>query len=158
MPMDPLKQSQLREEIELDSRLDFATVHRRRRLIPALSSLPWVLVVALSLLSIYLYRTASDRPGFNNGWETDFGPAKSALRIKQVRFTGSPGFTENGTFYVPNSGPVQYVGLPTPEIDEAWHELTKNRYIKITEEEAKNTWPENYRDFWDSNYNAYIAG
>ena len=64
---------------------------------------------------------------FTNFWSNFIVPAKAALRMKQVRFTGSPAFTDDGTFYVPNPGPVQYVGLPSPEIDEAWHQLTKGR-------------------------------
>lgn len=42
--------------------------------------------------------------------------------------------------------------------DVSTNAIIKDRYIKITEQEAKNTWPENYKDFWDNNYNAYIAG
>ena len=145
---DPSKYSQIREEIKLDSRLSFDAVQQKRSRKPILSSLPWVLVVFLSFLSLFLYRTANSRR--SSGWDTDFGkmhwfhnvdycilwqllvncigPAKLALRMKQVRFTGSPAFTDNGSFYVPNSGPVQYVGAPTPEIDEAWHQLTKGKW------------------------------
>lgn len=45
--------------------------------------------------------------------------------MKQVRFTGGPAYTENGSFYIPNPGKIKYVGVPTPEIDEAWEHITK---------------------------------
>lgn len=73
MPVDPSKQSQLREEIELDPRLDFKAVHQTRSRKLALAGLPWVLVVILCFINSYLYWQANIGPGPSNGWETDFG-------------------------------------------------------------------------------------
>ena len=44
--------------------------------------------------------------------------------METVTFTGAPVFMENGTFYVPNPGKTKFVGQPSPEIDEAWEEIT----------------------------------
>ena len=52
------------------------------------------------------------------------GPSKSAIEVEQVIFNGSPSFTEDGRIFIPNPGPVKYVGDPSPEIDEAWEYLT----------------------------------
>ena len=53
------------------------------------------------------------------------GASHSRLETHQVRFTGSPGFRDDGTEYMPHreDQPV-YVGPPSEEVDEAWNQLT----------------------------------
>jgi hypothetical protein len=57
------------------------------------------------------------------------GPALSAIKLERVTFTGSPSYLPNGQVYVPNPGPIKYVGDPTPEMDAAWDALTAGRNI-----------------------------
>jgi hypothetical protein len=58
-------------------------------------------------------------------WLTESSePAHGEIDLEVVTFTGSPVFHENGTFYVPRPGRKAYIGTPSPEIDQAWDELT----------------------------------
>jgi hypothetical protein len=50
-------------------------------------------------------------------------PSKEAIELELVTFTGGPAFDEDGEFYVPNPGNVDYVGDPSPEVDDAWAKL-----------------------------------
>lgn len=101
---------------------------------------------------LYLYHQVSQcliNEGFLNGFDTELGkincgdptlpgqalpadpnrnmtigPAKSAIQPVQVRFTGGLYYDERGKPYrqIPEGFP-QYVGEPTPEIDQAWAKL-----------------------------------
>jgi hypothetical protein len=103
------------------------------------------------------------------------GPAKSAIKFEEVKFNGGPSFHENKTLYIPNPDPIRYVGTPSAEIDKAWEDLTDGksenilrrtmadgltlaRYILITEEEARDTWGEEYVEFWDPYRGGYEVG
>lgn len=82
MPLDPLKQYRLREEIEHDPSLNFNATHQKLSRQSALATFPWLLVIILSFLSLYLYREEHIRPSQSNGWETDFG--KSSLQDFEI--------------------------------------------------------------------------
>lgn len=43
--------------------------------------------------------------------------------MEEVRFTGSPTYSENGTYYVPRPASFNYTGDPSPELDMAWEKL-----------------------------------
>jgi hypothetical protein len=76
---------------------------------------------------VLIFSISLRRPSFLTGADVSsyfVGPAKSALRMKQVTFTGGPSFRANGSIFIPNPDTVKYVGTPTPEIDEAWELLT----------------------------------
>ncbi|KAH8816706.1 hypothetical protein F5884DRAFT_777023 [Xylogone sp. PMI_703] len=66
-----------------------------------------------------------------------------------VRFSGAAGFYDNGTAYViKEKDELQYVGDPSPEMDQAWEELIFGRYINITENEAKHAWGDKYDQYY----------
>jgi hypothetical protein len=51
-------------------------------------------------------------------------PARSAIEVNEVRFSGSLRYTDKGHIYVdyPPNEP-KYFGEPSPEIDKAWQDL-----------------------------------
>lgn len=74
--LDRSKYSQVKEEIENDSELSFRSEFEQKRLRSLISSIiPWVFVVLLSFLSLFLYlKTHSlHHGGLDGGWDTDFG-------------------------------------------------------------------------------------
>lgn len=92
-----------------------------------------------------------------------------------MKFNGGPAFYDNGTLYIPNPDAIKYVGEPSAEIDKAWEDLTDgkfpktvresmtetialDRYILITEEEARDTWGSEYVGFWDPYRGGYEVG
>ncbi|KAK4444366.1 hypothetical protein QBC34DRAFT_360343 [Podospora aff. communis PSN243] len=89
---------------------------------------------------------------------TDFKPLRSEIETEIVTFTGAPVFMENGTFYVPNPGDKTYIGEPSPEIDEAWEEITAGRYFLITAEEATDAFGSASDLYWNDKVGGYMAG
>lgn len=84
---------------------------------------------------------------------------------------------ENGTFHVPNPGKTTYTGLPSPEIDNAWEEITAGestasfellsllitnyhagRYFRITAEEAIEAFGSASDVYWNDKVGGYMAG
>ncbi|CRG91662.1 hypothetical protein PISL3812_08712 [Talaromyces islandicus] len=129
--------------------------------------LPWIVsTIALAWLSAYLYLNSLppaqlQEHSFATGWKTDFGPARSAISIEEVTFTGGPMYSENGTYYVPHPAAINYTADPSPELDRAWEELTWGRYIVLTEQEAKDAFEEQFGDvqqFWSPSRGGYISG
>jgi len=57
---------------------------------------------------------------------------KQSIRLHRKRFSGATRAHPNGTLYhVFASGEPRYVGLPSPDIDDAWDTLLGNRYIRF---------------------------
>jgi len=122
--------------------------------------LPWVLTLFFASIALieHLSQTqVSSLGSYSTGWETDLAAARPYIKTEQVRFTGAPAFDENGQSYTPHPGPTEYNGEGS-EIDQAWEELTKGRYIRITEEEAHDAWGEDISAFWEPMANSYVAG
>ncbi|MCJ1355237.1 MAG: hypothetical protein MMC33_005228 [Icmadophila ericetorum] len=126
--------------------------------------LPWLISATLATLSLYQFLSSRPHPlgTFDSGWKTDFAPARPWVAVEQVKFTGSPAFTENTTYWVPNPGPKKYVGNPSAEIDANWDAITWGRYILITEQEARGAFTEQYGDdlskFWSPIHGGYYVG
>ncbi|KAJ3568664.1 hypothetical protein NPX13_g6343 [Xylaria arbuscula] len=130
---------------------------------------PWVIVGSLWLLSIILtiFATVSitlkiqfrDPLGtLGSGYSTDFHSARIAANSVQQTFTGSPKFdVERGEYIPPHSPSLKYIGS-SPEVNNAWAELVKNRYFLLTDQEAKETLGENYTEFWDELRGGYLGG
>ncbi|ROV93686.1 hypothetical protein VPNG_08869 [Cytospora leucostoma] len=70
---------------------------------------------------------------------------------------GGPIFQEDGKLVVPHQD-ATYLGEPREELDVAWRNLTQSTYIRITEEEAKTTWPDEYKNYWSESRSGYVAG
>jgi hypothetical protein len=106
-------------------------------------AIPWIISFLFALLSFLLWMQhskAAHSGAFGRGYATDFGmllflamrcfadssvevPSKEAIELELVTFTGGPAFGEDGEFYVPNLGNVDYIGDPSPEVDDAWAKL-----------------------------------
>ncbi|KIN09168.1 hypothetical protein OIDMADRAFT_48993 [Oidiodendron maius Zn] len=126
------------------------------------ASLTWIILTFIfATLSAYLYfcsPTLSPLGTFENGFLTDFGPATSIISIHQREFTGSPQFS-NGAEYIPQgSETLRYIGDPSPEIDDSWNALTRNRYFLLSDEEAYAAWGDSYKDFWSDQFGGYLTG
>lgn len=71
--------------------------------------------------------------------DSKLGPAKESIELQEVTYTSK--FTYNATddSYYREFDPAmpQYVGAPTPEIDEAWEDLLAGQYIAFSESEAR---------------------
>lgn len=50
-------------------------------------------------------------------------PARSALDVVKVQFTGKLTYNNKGELYIDGAGDPEYFGQPSPAIDEAWMDL-----------------------------------
>lgn len=87
------------------------------------------------------------------------------IPLEQVRFSGSPQFSPNGTMShkpfddsIPWPENVRYFGEPSLEIDANWNKLIEWRYFSISENEAKMVWPDTYQDYVDELDGGWSAG
>ncbi|KIM95540.1 hypothetical protein OIDMADRAFT_133628 [Oidiodendron maius Zn] len=86
------------------------------------------------------HQKTSPASSFSTGFGTEFDPIKSHIKEESKMFWGGPRWYDNGTgYHVRNPSEPVYVGPPTDEMDDAWHNLLTNRYFNITEEEAELT-------------------
>lgn len=53
-------------------------------------------------------------------------------------------------------GVTEFIGNGT-EIDDNWHELIKDRYFVISEEEAKAAWPNDYQKYYHTAAGWYVG-
>ncbi|KAF2207417.1 hypothetical protein CERZMDRAFT_16581, partial [Cercospora zeae-maydis SCOH1-5] len=97
-------------------------------------------------------------------YSTDFRPARHAVELEQVRFTGSPKFDDNGDpFLVYPPDQILYTGPPSGQIDLEWEELIKKRYFLIDDDEAREAWGPNYQQYYrypdqGDKKGGYVAG
>lgn len=62
---------------------------------------------------------------------------KSSIRLHQIQFSSAIRDHPNGTLYMAfDPSEPRYVGPPSDEIDAAWRELLKGRYIRFSDEET----------------------
>ncbi|KAF2101283.1 hypothetical protein NA57DRAFT_72725 [Rhizodiscina lignyota] len=141
--------------------LEEETFTRSSRSRRCLSLLPWILtaVLATACVLLLLDRRAYLRHGsFDRGYSTDFAGAKPFIRLKDVRFTGSPEFGPDGEERVPLDSPsLQYIGNGKA-VDDAWTGLVKDRYFLLTDDEAREAWGSEYTEYWDELRGGYLAG
>ncbi|KAL6792165.1 hypothetical protein GGI42DRAFT_346536 [Trichoderma sp. SZMC 28013] len=123
--------------------------------------LPWILTLvfmATSFAQYELREKSSQSEEYSLLRPTDFKSASSEIELEIVTFTGAPVFMENGTFHVPNPGKTRYTGPPSPEIDNAWEEITAGRYFRITAEEAIEAFGSASDVYWNDKVGGYMAG
>ena len=105
--------------------------------------------------------------------------ARPYIEKHDTVFTGGPVFAPNGTYYVPHPDKIDYVGEPSPGVDQAWEELTwgiigtvsapmwrlidPGRYFLITKEEAEVNLRRDYsnddlEEFWSPKRGGYDVG
>ncbi|RDW64608.1 hypothetical protein BP6252_10259 [Coleophoma cylindrospora] len=92
-----------------------------------------------AFLQVRSYNRHAITPGtFGTGFSTEFDLFKPYVRQEPKMFFGGPRWYDNGTSYsIHNPSEPRYAGPPTVELDAAWEELLKGRYINVTEEEAE---------------------
>ncbi|KAK4626569.1 hypothetical protein CLAFUW4_05189 [Fulvia fulva] len=96
--------------------------------------------ILLGLSVLYLYHQISEcslDEGFAKGMSTELPAAKAAIQLTKHRFTGGLYFDENGRVYRHMfKGQPQYVGIPSPAIDDAWAQLIPGLYENLVGSEA----------------------
>ncbi|KAH6694883.1 hypothetical protein DL95DRAFT_468325 [Leptodontidium sp. 2 PMI_412] len=111
-------------------------------------SLGWVFVgifaLSTGLQAVVHARSHSDHhPAhasgtFATGFSTEFDIFKPYMQEEPKMFYGGPRWNSNNIGYaIHNPKEPNYVGPPTDEIDTAWQELLRGRYLNVTEEEAE---------------------
>ncbi|KAH8898711.1 hypothetical protein GQ53DRAFT_877812 [Thozetella sp. PMI_491] len=83
---------------------------------------------------------------------------KDAIQEQDVQFTGNSAYDDQGLFYVQNPAEIDYVGEPSPLIDQAWYNLSAQRDFLLSEEEAKALWPNDYMKHWHHTFKGYLVG
>ncbi|KAH7348703.1 hypothetical protein BKA65DRAFT_584537 [Rhexocercosporidium sp. MPI-PUGE-AT-0058] len=75
---------------------------------------------------------------FQNGYTTEWDPAKASIQLQQVTYTSAFRYNETSQGYYREYEPTapQYVGTPNKDIDKAWGELLSGQYLVLSEEEA----------------------
>lgn len=91
-------------------------------------------------------------------YRTDFAEARGAIDLEEVEFTGTALFDDDDGHAYVKPQEVSYVGKPSKEIDNAWHNLIDRRYTWITDEEAEAAWGPNYTQYWRKPGFGYRAG
>ncbi|KAM6476508.1 hypothetical protein HDV62DRAFT_384328 [Trichoderma sp. SZMC 28011] len=149
---------------EIDDGIEVEEIHlRSSRWTQSLpfQALPWILTLVFMAISFSQYELR-DKPCQSKEYSllrpTDFKSASSEIELEIVTFTGAPVFMENGTFHVPNPGKTTYTGPPSPEIDNAWEEITAGRYFRITAEEAIEAFGSASDVYWNDKVGGYMAG
>ncbi|RQM04973.1 hypothetical protein DH86_00003697, partial [Scytalidium sp. 3C] len=91
-------------------------------------------------------------------------PFKPTLR--EVKFTGSPRFYDNGTTWKPKLDKTHaiwpenltFFGPQSDEIDDAWEGIWEPFGFSISEEEAKAAWGDKHMQYRDPINGKYTAG
>lgn len=61
--------------------------------------------------------------------QTEIAKREIPATLKQIRFTGGLRYNESKQLYREiEPGMPDYTGLPTPEVDAAWHKLVSSTY------------------------------
>jgi hypothetical protein len=51
------------------------------------------------------------------------------IEVETMSFTGGTSYDENGAMFIPHPDPIQYVGSPSKEIDQAWRNLISREFL-----------------------------
>ncbi|MCJ1261976.1 hypothetical protein MMC22_001845 [Lobaria immixta] len=120
------------------------TLHVTRELHAKVAG-PWILsTLFFAVISILLYfqpRATVPCPSpssFDAGFSTDFLDAKPVVALEQRIFDGAVYFNESSQMLEMETNPnlPQFVGPPSPEIDQAWYDMLRGRIFTITEQDA----------------------
>jgi len=82
---------------------------------------------------------------YEHGFDTDLNAIKDVIELVQYDFGGGVELDHHGGFLTDTRG-HQYVGYPTPEIDQAWASLLLGLNLDLDDDEGMDTnsfqWPE----------------
>jgi hypothetical protein len=137
------------------------------KILPALSSEGGRQTLA-SFLGIE-YWTKYTKPSFY------VDPISPAIGVTPLVYIGGPSFRGNGEMFVPNPGPIRYVGTPSQDVDDAWESLTcgnlpssshksmggwlsVGRHFLVTEDEAHDAFGDGYEKYWNEQVEGYEVG
>ncbi|OCL04907.1 hypothetical protein AOQ84DRAFT_107626 [Glonium stellatum] len=125
-------------------------------------TVPWLISAFFAIVSLYQYLASQDSRGtFKSGWQTEFEPARSTIKLERAHFRGSPNFTAEGVLYISNPDPTRYVGQPSEIIDMNWERLIGARYFLLTESEARQSLgvgdEEDISQYWSPSLGGYVA-
>ncbi|KAJ5502180.1 hypothetical protein N7463_005054 [Penicillium fimorum] len=110
---------------------------------------PWIAsTFSLALITGYLLFQQRNSPAYLAtslpAFQTDIHDAHPYISYEERVFSGRLAFDEEiGKVYrdIDLSAP-QYFGLPSPEIDDAWADLMRGEFVRMTDEEAAPYTPE----------------
>jgi hypothetical protein len=90
---------------------------------------------------------------------SDLSGARDVIELEDVQFNGNSAFDDHGRFFLANPSPINYTGAG-PEVDAAWDNITLEgqRDFLISEKEARELWPNDYKVHWNNNKNGYVVG
>lgn len=118
----------------------------RQRLLPWIASTGVLAFISLSLIA---YTWVLKPTQFPEWKQSDFrecsyliyspadfdsseqAAARESIEYHQVRFHGNAEYDENGQFFIPNPSPIDYIGPPSPAVDDAWRNLTGGECLPI---------------------------
>ncbi|KAJ4147635.1 hypothetical protein LMH87_002147 [Akanthomyces muscarius] len=81
---------------------------------------------------------------FETGFDTELEPIWGVISLEKIRFTGDLKVDPNGTVYREVVG-RQYVGPPSPEIDDAWVDIIRGGGVDLVGVEAESVTHKTYR-------------
>ncbi|KAF4637376.1 hypothetical protein G7Y89_g727 [Cudoniella acicularis] len=86
--------------------------------------------ILMSLRPVNICTTESPANDYSTDW--------AIIQMKQVVYTSAFRYNETSDSYYREFDPTepQYVGKPSPEIDNAWHKLLQGQYLYLPKEEA----------------------
>ncbi|KAJ6004763.1 hypothetical protein N7540_012562 [Penicillium herquei] len=113
------------------------------------------LISGLLIIATFTHRGNQKYDSFGSGFTTDFDSAREHIDLGHPIFSGSPSFTYTGIEFQHKKAKVQYVGKPSPEIDQAWKDLVAGDEFLATEEEIKVQWPD-ISELWDKDRGGYV--
>ncbi|KAJ5703471.1 hypothetical protein N7493_011860 [Penicillium malachiteum] len=113
------------------------------------------LISALLIIATFTRQGNEKHDSFESGFRTDFGSAREHIELEHIIFSGAPAFTYTGIEFQRPVAKVQYVGKPSPEIDQVWEDLVTGNEFLATEEEVKIQWPD-ISELWDEDRGGYV--
>lgn len=98
-----------------------------------------VIVLYGKYQSLLTASAVSPTGSYETGFATDFEPVKAALRTVPGPNHGALSYNETTKLidHHHTPGAPRYFGVPSPEIDAAWHDLVQGEFFSLTEEEAR---------------------
>ncbi|KAJ5993017.1 hypothetical protein N7451_008741 [Penicillium sp. IBT 35674x] len=146
-------------ESEQEDKLETASPQRLSRL--QKNGLIYVLILSnlisgLLIIATFTQQGKQKYDSFESGFRTDFDSAREHIELEHLIFSGSSSFTFTGIEFQHQPAKVQYVGKPSPEIDQAWEDLVTGKEFLATEEEVQIQWPGDVSELWDEDHGGYV--
>jgi len=146
------------KEVHEDERTYIPTRTRRTN---ATLAVLWAASIMLAVICTYAVvkiPTLSSYGSLEKGYTTDLDDARSVIKVQRQQFHGSLDFKARHGFIPEDSPSQKYIGS-SPEVDEEWEELTKDRYFLLSDAEAAQAYRgDNITAYWNEHHGGYVAG